>query len=106
MTDPSRLKRLLAVSALSLATVAVPLTAAEPAQADSGYCGVRVQGPTKLSGYLLWAYTWYNKCTITVNEQLYFYSNGHTTGCYTLYPYQYMTAFAGTGSPDWRIQNC
>lgn len=94
------------VSAIPATASAAMASSTSNEPADSGFCGVRVQGPTPIPPNLIWAYTWRNKCSFTVSEKLYFPSNGHTTGCYTLSPLAYATAYVGVYDPNWTIVNC
>jgi len=108
MTDSFRLKRLLVALAVSIAALAVPLATAEPAHADSGFCGVRVQGPSPIMGSSppQWAYTIRNKCGAGHNFKLHFYGNGRNTTCKWVGPYAYATWSWPFDDRNWIIWNC
>jgi hypothetical protein len=91
----------LAVMALLMA-----LGGSTPAKADSGFCGVRVQGPTLVHEGADDAYTIRNKCESSHTFRLYFYSNGRYSSCANVGAYEEHTYIESTASPNWNVENC
>ena len=89
--------------AVVVALFAAAALGSAPAQADPGFCGVRVQGPT-FAGGLMNAYTIRNKCRRTHRFAIRAY--GRRTRCRSVWPRAYATFLSAYADPNWRIVNC
>lgn len=93
--------------AFTLTVASVPVTSAT-AHADSGFCGVRVQGPTLIYTSVppQWAYTIRNKCGSGHSFKLHFYGNGRYSSCRWVAAHAYETWSMAFDDGNWAILNC
>jgi hypothetical protein len=108
ISTSSAWKASLAGFAAVLAAMALlmALSGSTPAKADSGFCGVRVQGPTLVHEGADDAYTIRNKCASGYDFRLYFYSNNRYSSCAYVSGYEEHTWIESTASPNWNVENC
>lgn len=101
------LRRMLAL-AMTVGCVAAAMVALPGASsADSGFCGVRVQGPTYVPGtFSIYAYTIRNKCGSGHHFRVHLVTAGRYTVCQYVGPYAYQTYNVGYESPTWTVVTC
>ncbi|MEU7863253.1 hypothetical protein [Nonomuraea sp. NPDC049141] len=104
--------KIIATTALLVcaATMALPAQSAQAAKvADPGFCGVRVQGPTPITGggtFYYWAYTVRNKCGYGLNLLVHLPGNGRDTSCNYVLPGGYQTYTYPADDSNWTIRAC
>ena len=86
-----------------IAVVGGMLVATTPVHADSGFCGVRVEGPT-YAGSGQFAYTIRNKCRHRHRFAIRVY--GRRSRCRRVDPHAHATYLSSGADPNWRIVNC
>jgi hypothetical protein len=81
---------------------------APAAQADPGFCGVRVAGPTYVGPptKLVWAYTVRNTCERTIQFRVYLRTPGRYTLCSAIDPHGYHTYTIGSADTNWEVRVC
>lgn len=101
------MKRIASIALASVAaTAGLAMVGEGSANADPGFCGVKVQGPTRAQGSPLWSYTIRNKCGTNQRFKINFPAVGRSSSCKTVYAGGYTSYSSIVIDDAWYIANC